>query len=199
VLGCDRCEGFVENVWLSSLAGGPHRHNRVVPSVARIRFWLILFVIGLLVSGVTAFPLESESRLLVNVLHSDWSPATEQLPGLVSWIDRVHDGLVQTNREYPFIAYGTDWLGFAHLVIAVAFWGPIKDPVRNIWVVQFGMIACLAVIPLALIAGSIRGIPWWWQLIDMSFGIFGIVPLLFAYREIGRFSLALPAEPVRSG
>jgi hypothetical protein len=50
------------------------------------------------------------------------------------------------------------------------------------------MIACVAVIPLALIAGSIRGIPWWWQLIDMSFGIFGIVPLLLAYREIRRLS-----------
>jgi hypothetical protein len=82
----------------------------------------------------------------------------------------------------------TDWLGFAHLVIAVAFWGPIKDPVRNVWVVQFGMIACLAVIPFALIAGPIRGIPWWWQLIDMSFGIVGIVPLLAAYAQIRRLA-----------
>jgi hypothetical protein len=54
VPGRDRREGFVENVWLSSLAGVPHRHNRLVPTVARIRFWLILFVIGLLISGVTA-------------------------------------------------------------------------------------------------------------------------------------------------
>ncbi|SCF41963.1 hypothetical protein [Micromonospora mirobrigensis] len=32
--------------------------------------------------------------------------------------------------------YGTDWLAFAHLVLAVAFWGPLRDPVRNVWVVQ---------------------------------------------------------------
>jgi hypothetical protein len=67
----------------------------------------------------------------------------------------------------PFIACGTDWLAFAHLVIAIAFWGPVRDPVRNIWVVQFGMTACLAVV-----AGPVRGIPWWWwQLIDISFGV----------------------------
>lgn len=158
-------------------------------TITRIRFWLVLFVIGLVLSGITAFPLESESRLLVTLLHADWSPAPEHLPALVDWMDRVHEGIVETNREYPFMAYGTDWLAFAHLVIAVAFWGPLKDPVRNIWVVQFGMIACCAVIPLALIAGPARGIPWWWQLTDMSFGFFGIIPLLFAYKEIGKLSI----------
>jgi hypothetical protein len=53
-------------------------------------------------------------------------------------------------------------------------------------VIQFGMIACLAVVPLALIAGPIRGIPWGWRLVDMSFGVVGIVPLLLAYRGIRR-------------
>jgi len=37
---------------------------------------------------------------------------------------------------YPFIAYGTDWLAFAHFVIAIAFIGPWRDPVRNVWVVE---------------------------------------------------------------
>jgi hypothetical protein len=155
-----------------------------VPKITRIRVWLILFVIGLALSGITAFPLEAETTLLVNLIHADWSPAPQHLPVMVEWLDRVHTGIVQTNRDFPFIAYGTDWLAFAHLVIAVAFWGPIKDPVRNVWVVQFGMIACAAIIPLALIAGPIRGIPWWWLLIDMSFGVFGIIPLLFAYKHI---------------
>jgi hypothetical protein len=174
----------VKDLCTVSHAGGVDRHNHLVRAIARIRFWLVLFVIGLVVSGVTAFPLEAESRLLVTLLRSDLSPAPEHLPVVVGWMDRVHKGLASTNQQYPFLAYGTDWLGFAHLVIAVAFWGPIKDPVRNVWVVQFGLIACLAVVPHALIAGSIRGIPWWWQLIDMSFGIFGIIPLLLALREI---------------
>jgi hypothetical protein len=146
----------------------------------RVRFWLILFVVGLVLSGVTAFPLETETRLAAQVAGSIGPDF------LVAWLDRVRDAVAATNGAYPFLAYGTDWLGFAHLVIAVAFWGAIKDPVRNVWVVQFGMIACLAVIPLALIAGPIRGIPWGWQLVDMSFGAVGIVPLLLAYKGIRR-------------
>jgi hypothetical protein len=43
-----------------------------------------------------------------------------------------------------------------------------------------------------LIAGPIRGIPWWWQIIDMSFGVVGIIPLLFAYANIRK--LASPAQ-----
>ena len=53
-----------------------------------------------------------------------------------------------------------------HLVIAVAFIGPWRDPVRNIWVIEFGLIACVMVLPLALIAGPLRGIPLAWRLLD---------------------------------
>jgi hypothetical protein len=148
--------------------------------VRRIRLWLAVVIAGLVVSGVTAFPLEIETRYLVRVL----PPLAGDLPGLVSWLTRVHQGLAETGRRYPFIAYGTDWLAFAHLVLAVAFWGPVRDPVRNIWIVQLGIIACAGVIPLALICGPIRGIPFGWTCIDMSFGVVGVVPLLLAYRHI---------------
>ena len=161
-------------------------------TLTRVRVWLVVFVIGLVVSGVTAFPLESETRLLAKLVHADWSPAPEHLPALVGWVDRVHHGVAQTNQDYPFLAYGTDWLAFAHLVIAVAFWGPLRDPVRNIWVVHFGMISCAAIVPLALIAGPIRGIPWGWQLVDISFGVFGVIPLIFAERAIRRLATEAP-------
>jgi hypothetical protein len=148
-------------------------------TLTRVRLWLVVFVTGLVVSGVTAFPLEAETRLLARLLDGDW-------------FDRVHEGVAQTNNAYPFMAYGTDWLAFAHLVIAVAFWGPIRDPVRNVWVVHWGMISCAAVVPLALIAGAVRGIPWGWRLIDISFGVIGIVPLLFAQRGIRELGCAGP-------
>jgi hypothetical protein len=64
------------------------------------------------------------------------------------------------------------------LVIAVAFIGPYRDPVRNKWVITFGLIACVGVLPLAIIAGQIRGIPLAWRLIDCSFGIVAAIPLL---------------------
>ena len=149
-----------------------------------IRAWLIFFIVALVVSGITAFPLEAELRLASDVLHSSF--VVDALPDLVAFIDRVKDAVIVTNDHYPFLAYGTDWLAFAHLVIAVAFIGVLRDPVRNVWIVQWGMIACVMVIPLALIAGAVREIPLLWQLIDMSFGVFGIVPLMIVYRLIRR-------------
>ena len=90
----------------------------------------------------------------------------------------------RTASDYPFLAYGTDWLAFAHLVLAVVFLGPLRDPIRNKWVLQFGLIACLGVLPLAIIAGPLRGIPPLWRLIDCSFGIFGAIPLLICLRHV---------------
>src|ERR1700694_5771055 len=146
----------------------------------RIRFWLAVFIVGLALSGITAFPLETELSGLVSILHAGWLQPMAEFTGLLPWIERVNNALDATNANYPFLAYGTDWLAFAHLVIAVAFVGPYLDPVRNKWVITFGLIACAGAIPLALIAGAIRGIPVPWRLIDCSFGIFGAVPLLFS-------------------
>ena len=146
----------------------------------RIRILLVVVMVGLVVSGLTAFPLELETRYLLTSLQ----PLAPRVPALVDWIRRVHDGLADTDRRYPFMAYGTDWLAFAHLVIAVAFWGPLRDPVRNVWVVQFGMIACAGIVPLALVCGPIRGIPAFWTAVDLSFGVFGVIPLALAYRHI---------------
>jgi hypothetical protein len=107
-----------------------------------------------------------------------------QFTGVLPWVERVQAALRTTDTLYPFLAYGTDWLAFAHLVIAVAFVGPYLDPVRNKWIITFGLIACAGVIPLALIAGPIRGIPFPWRLIDCSFGIFGSIPLMLCRRSV---------------
>ncbi|MES2730185.1 MAG: hypothetical protein V4714_00485 [Bacteroidota bacterium] len=149
----------------------------------RIRLLLILFTIGLAISGITAFPLVTELNLLNRLLGPGTMAAT-QWPDLSQWVSHVHQGLTEMDAKYPFIFYGTDWLAFAHLVIAVAFWGPIKDAVKNVWVIEFGMIACLMIIPLALICGSIRGIPFYWRLIDCSFCIGGLIPLGLARKYV---------------
>lgn len=147
---------------------------------------------GLLVSGATAIPLETELKLLAQIAEADFSA---QQSGFSAWVLKVHDALVETNAKYPFIAYGTDWLAFAHFVIAIAFIGPLRDPVKNIWVVEFGMIACVMVVPFALVMGSVRGIPFGWRLIDCSFGVFGIIPLWFCRQQIQQ--LARLPEPQR--
>ena len=148
----------------------------------RIRRLLIFFITGLVLSGVTAFPIESELSLIATN-----NPAT----GLQQWINTVYHAVATINARYPFMAYGTDWLAFAHIVIAIAFVGPLRDPVRNIWVLQFGMIACVLIIPLAFIAGPIRQIPIGWSLVDCSFGMIGIIPLYLCYRYAKRLEQIL--------
>ena len=111
-----------------------------VDHLRRIRFWLGLFIVGLVLSGVTAFPLQAESSSLVSLAHSGFLRPIVEFTGLGAWIERVNEGLIAMNVRYPFLAYGTDWLAFAHLVIAVAFIGPFIDPVRNKWVISFGLI-----------------------------------------------------------
>jgi hypothetical protein len=151
----------------------------------RIRALILLFMAGLVLSGLTAFPLVSELRILDSYFGTG-SAIGRRLPALGSWIATVKAGLSDTDAKYPFILYGTDWLAFAHLVIAIAFWGPLVDPVRNKWVLDFGIIACAGIIPLAMIAGPLRGIPFYWRMIDCSFGIFGCLPLIMAKRYIQR-------------
>lgn len=144
----------------------------------RARLWIAVFIFGLVLSGVTAFPLKSELSWLVSLLHESRLQTMAQSTGLLPWLERVNEGVSATSAQYPFLAYGTDWLAFAHLVIAVAFIGPYVDPLRNKWVIIFGLIACGAVVPFALIAGYFRCIPVGWRFIDCSFGLFGSLPLL---------------------
>lgn len=143
----------------------------------KIRSWIVLFIVFLILSGVTAFPIETELDFLTS--HASSFPETMKF-----WLETIQNEVKSVNAVYPHLSYGTDWLAFAHIVIATAFIGPLIDPVKNIWVIQFGMIACLMVFPLALIAGPIRQIPFFWQLIDCSFGVFGFIPLYITYKNI---------------
>jgi hypothetical protein len=152
----------------------------------RIRVLLVLFIVGLVLSGLTAFPLQHELAWLNQWLHVAPSPPAGAEPALHTWLRRVYLAIAATNRNFPFMAYGTDWLAFAHLTIAIAFIGPLRDPVRNKWVLTFGLIACAGVIPLALIAGQLRGIPFYWRLIDCSFGLIGAIPMLICLALVRR-------------
>ncbi len=145
-----------------------------------IRIWISIVILGLFVSGVTAFPLEYETAWLAQVLLAH--PVLP--PDIIVWVNNVSHALIEQSIHAPFLAYGTDWLAFAHLVLALAFVGPLIDPVRNKWVVQFGLIACVGVLALALIAGPLRGIPLLWRFIDCSFGVFGVIPRIIALRQI---------------
>jgi hypothetical protein len=153
-------------------------------NLKKIRFYLFLFIAGLVLSGLTAFPLKWELELLAHWLGVPPIASPDDLDGFKKWICFVRNGLGDTYLKYPFMAYGTDWLAFAHLVLAILFIGPYRDPVRNLWVIEFGLWACLLVLPLALICGPLRGIPFYWRLVDCSFGIGGFLVLYPAYRSV---------------
>jgi hypothetical protein len=158
----------------------------------KIKVWLWVFIVGLVLSGATAIPLRAELGFISGLAgpSSAWG----------AWLIRINTGLIETYSKYPFLAYGTDWLAFGHFAIAVAFVGPLRDPVRNLWVIDFGLIACVLVIPFALAMGPIRGIPLYWRLIDCSFGVLGMIPLLYCRRcilELGRLNAAAPAAAPR--
>ena len=152
----------------------------------KVRTLIVFFICGLLVSGITAFPLEWELSTLCHLLNIPITDTAIVDGGLSGWLAQVMLGLTATGQHYPFLFYGTDWLAFAHIVIAALFVGPLINPERNVWVIYWGMFACLAVIPTAFICGSIRGIPFFWQLIDCSFGVIGIIPLWMCLHYIRR-------------
>jgi hypothetical protein len=153
----------------------------------RIKALTWLFIIGLVLGGATAIPLVSGLDRLVEMtgaLQSVAGPASAQAPAWARWLVRVQGALHKADQEFPFVFYGTDWLAFGHFVIAIAFVGALRDPVRNRWLFSFGMIACVVVVPYALVFGAARGIPFWWRLIDCSFGVFGIIPLWLCRRWV---------------
>ena len=145
----------------------------------RIKWLTWFFVIGLFLSGATAIPVQSELAWLVKstgarrLVESSAAAA----PAWAVWLVKVQSALQDNGEKFPFLFYGTDWLAFGHFMIALVFIGALIDPVRNRWLFDFGLIACVLVIPFAFVFGGLRGIPFWWRLIDCSFGVFGFIPL----------------------
>ncbi len=149
----------------------------------KIRIAIVVVFVGLIISGVTAFPLLHELNFLASLfVEEGGSLDPQKYTGLTHWVLRVREGLEVTYEQYPFIAYGTDWLAFAHLMIALFFILPYRDPIRYIGVLYVGIWASLLIFPLALICGPLREIPFFWRLIDCSFGAFCLPPLIYAIR-----------------
>ena len=154
----------------------------------RIKWLTWFFIIGLFLSGATAIPLNWELDLLVKWFGLDGQTSATATSELGRWLLTAREALQDVSAKHPVLFYGTDWLAFGHFVIALAFVGALRDPVRNRWLFDFGLIACVLVIPYALVFGTIRGIPFWWRLIDCSFGVLGFVPLWFCRRWVRELS-----------
>lgn len=140
----------------------------------QIRILLVAFITLLVLSGVTAFPLRTEMKFLM--AHKNSFPDS-----LSVWIGTINNAIKQTP---DVVLYGTDWLAFAHIIIALFFIPVYLDPVKNKANLIVAMVACGAVFILAFVCGPIRGIPFFHQLIDCSFGFIGFFPLWLVYRKV---------------
>src|SRR6478609_7483213 len=81
----------------------------------QIRILIVLFIIVLLLSGITVFPLQSELNFIIN------AHIFKEGSAIYLWLQKVLTGLKATHKEYPFLFYGFDWLAFAHIVIDCSF------------------------------------------------------------------------------
>lgn len=136
----------------------------------RIKASLIITIIGLLLNGISAVPLHTELNILLS--NSDAFPKF-----LRDWFMYVNKGVNEISGHYNFMRYGFDWLGFAHLLVAIAFIGPLKDPIKNEWVVRWGMIASALSVLMAFGWERLRAIPLWWSFIDASIAIVAFIIL----------------------
>ena len=170
----------------------------MTPASALCRFRIVmgLFIVGLITSGVTAFPLLSELKWITHFLDLDSAFSPTGFSGLSFWVLTVRFGLEDIYQQYPWIAYGTDWLAFGHIVIALFFIATLFRPRESRSTLYVGIIACVLVIPLAFICGPIRGIPFYWRIIDSSFGLFGVLPLLYSLRLLRVFEQPDAAKQV---
>jgi len=141
-----------------------------------------IVVFGLVMSGVTIWPAIPELKMAVRIVWGDGESAGV----LHSFILQAIDGLESVEANYPFMLYAHDWLAFAHIVLAILFAGAIRDPVRNVWIVQCGLIMCVLVPILAGICIPIRGLPLVWFWIDFAFAPAAALPLWIALRDIRR-------------
>lgn len=157
-------------------------HGSLMPAqdLRYIRRWLAFFMAALIISGLTAVPLEWGTRWLAGVMAGWGEP-------WAGWSSHASGAVAHVAGTYPMLFYGTDWLAFAHVVIALAFIGPYRDPVRNRWVIDWGLWCCLLVLPLAFLWAPVRGIPFFWRCVDASFGVLGTVPLWLVRMRIQRF------------
>jgi hypothetical protein len=148
------------------------------PKRAKVMLGIVAF--GLFVSGVTVWPAIPELKFAIHLFWGDAAPTSE----VHRFTLQILNSLEVIEREHSPILYGYDWLAFAHICLAILFAGAMRDPVRNIWIIQCGLIMCALIPILAAICIPIRGIPFFWFFIDFAFVPATALPLWIALRDV---------------
>jgi len=154
------------------------------------RIWLIIFSTALILAGTTAiFP--REGLRLLSPLFQPGSILDSLWPSMAQWLVLVQQAIEETYSNFPFLAYGYDWLAFGHYIISIPFIMAIRDTSKIPWVINYGIFACITLFPFAFVFGAIREIPIFWRGVDALFGIGGLIVLLILrkqFNELGSSS-----------
>lgn len=139
---------------------------------------LVIVAFGLFVSGVTIWPWDIELSFAISALQAIAGPEP-----LIQLLQDIQQDMRLLEQSNSFVLYVADWLAFAHLVLVVLFLMALKNPIRNVLVVRFGILCSLSVPVLAITCIPMRGIPLFWILIDSSFALCAM-PLWIALKDI---------------
>jgi len=149
-------------------------------NMKRTRVMLGIVVFGLLISAVTIWPAVPELKMAVRLVWGEGLPQGV----LHGFLLQAIEGLEVMQAKYPFMLYAHDWLAFAHIVLAILFAGAMRDPVRNKWIIECGLIMCALIPLLAGVCIPLRGIPFVWFWMDFAFAPAAALPLWIALCDI---------------
>ncbi len=155
-------------------------------STNRAKLMLGIVAGGLFISGITVWPAVPGLQFGQQILGRFGFEDSQ----LYSFSAQILASLQAVASDHPQILYGYDWLAFAHIVLAILFAGAIRDPVRNKWIIECGLIMCLLVPVLAATCIPLRQIPWFWFWIDFAFAPAAAVPLAIALCDVRRVEKA---------
>ena len=112
-------------------AGNADSDMRAETLLRQIRWIVAFFIIGARPQRYNGLSSFARTGVTWTTLGDRPSSPCSEYSGLRLWIAAVWEALRFQNIQYPFLAYGTDWLAFGHLVIALFFVPAWCDPVRH--------------------------------------------------------------------
>ena len=144
-----------------------------------ISVFLKVFIAVLILSGLCYFSLPFLSKKILSFIDAFGIRGE-----LYSFAMKLIQAANYNEAHYPFMGYSTDLLGFAHLTFALLFGGAVMDPNKNEWVIRFGLMVCVLLIPTVLLAGWVREIPIIWRVVNCFFGVFGFALLFKVFKMV---------------
>ncbi len=178
------------------------KSNALPNDLARARAGTAILAVGLILSGLTCYFLPWELDFIVRTMEALSFPEIPLFRDMYLFVAHTREGLGFVVEGYPQMLLGTDYLGFAHVLLGLLFLGAMADPARNVYVLRFGVLCCLLVIPAAFFFGQLRGAPILHRFGDASFGVIALVFTVYALKaaerlekENGRGPIARENQP----